>query len=71
RKIRNNKKDTTCDRYGKTLVNPNKLHEHLRRKNPCKAKTDTPIQPSIQIPIQISIQALLQAPIQKIANSIF
>ncbi|CAI2198927.1 1637_t:CDS:1, partial [Funneliformis geosporum] len=43
------------------LANPNKLHEYLRRKNLCKAKTDTSIQPPIQMPIQTSIQAPVQA----------
>ena len=62
RKIRSDKKDTTCDRCGRILANPNKLREHLRRKNPCKAKTDTSIQPPIQMPIQTFIQAPVQAP---------
>ncbi|CAI2195897.1 5090_t:CDS:1, partial [Funneliformis geosporum] len=35
------------------------------KKNPCKVKTNTPIQPPIQMPIQTSIQAPLQAPVQK------
>ena len=62
RKSRSDKKDTTCKRCGKVCVNPNKLREHLRRKNPCKPLTvnqeaiQETIQPPIQTPIQISIQ---------------
>jgi len=30
------KKNTTCERCGKSLSTPQKLREHRRRKNPCK-----------------------------------
>ncbi|POG72196.1 hypothetical protein GLOIN_2v1774047 [Rhizophagus irregularis DAOM 181602=DAOM 197198] len=36
RKSRSDKKDTICKRCSKVCVNPNKLREHLRQKNPCK-----------------------------------
>jgi hypothetical protein len=39
RKTRSDKKNTTCDRCGRTLANPNKLYEHLKRKNLCKLRT--------------------------------
>ncbi|RGB26882.1 hypothetical protein C1646_674443 [Rhizophagus diaphanus] len=37
RKTRSDKKETTCKRCGKKCSTPQKLCEHLRRKNPCKA----------------------------------
>ncbi|CAB4375949.1 unnamed protein product [Rhizophagus irregularis] len=40
RKTRSDKKNTTCDHCGRTLANPNKLREHLKRKNLCKLRTD-------------------------------
>ncbi|RIA87057.1 hypothetical protein C1645_828306 [Glomus cerebriforme] len=57
RKSRSDKKDTTCKRCGKVCVNPNKLREHLRRKNLCKPKTNTPIQAPVQEVNQEAIQA--------------
>src|SRR3954469_8172177 len=66
RKSRSDKKDTTCKRCGKVCVNPNKLREHLRRKNPCRPRTDNQeaIQEPIQVPIQMSIQVSIQTPVQ-------
>ncbi|GBB96466.1 hypothetical protein RclHR1_27600001 [Rhizophagus clarus] len=74
RKTRSDKKDTTCKRCGKVCVNPNKLREHLRRKNPCKPKTDTPIQAPVQEvnqevnqqPVQEAIQEPLQIPTREV-----
>ncbi|CAG8814135.1 7345_t:CDS:2, partial [Dentiscutata erythropus] len=40
RKIRNDKKGTTCKRCGRECSTPQKLREHLKRKNPCKALQD-------------------------------
>jgi hypothetical protein len=34
--VRKDKKSTTCNRCGRTLATPQKLREHLNRKNPCK-----------------------------------
>ncbi|CAB5162836.1 unnamed protein product [Rhizophagus irregularis] len=65
RKSRSDKKDTTCKRCGKVCVNPNKLCEHLRRKNLCKPLSE--ITASIQVPIQVPIQAPIQEVIQKSA----
>ncbi|CAI2194396.1 19115_t:CDS:1, partial [Funneliformis geosporum] len=65
------KKDTTYKLCDKVCVNPNKLREHLKRKNPCRPQTNNQeaiqetIQPSIQETIQPSIQTPFQAPIQK------
>ncbi|CAI2191577.1 6927_t:CDS:2 [Funneliformis geosporum] len=55
RKIRSDKKDTTCDYYSRILANANKLHEHLKRKNPS---------PSIQESNQQLIQEVIQEPVQ-------
>ncbi|CAG8606839.1 1130_t:CDS:1 [Paraglomus occultum] len=33
---RKEKKNTTCERCGKSLSTPQRLREHRRRKNPCK-----------------------------------
>jgi hypothetical protein len=33
---RKDKKNRTCDRCGKTVATPQKLREHLERKNPCR-----------------------------------
>ncbi|RGB33691.1 hypothetical protein C1646_761456 [Rhizophagus diaphanus] len=50
KKYRSDEKDTTCKCCGKVYVNLNKLHEHLRRKNPCKPLSE--ITASIHVPIQ-------------------
>jgi len=63
RKSRSDKKDTTCKRCGKVCVNPNKLREHLRRKNLCRPLSE--ITASIQVPIQVPIQAPIQVTIQE------
>ena len=74
RKSRSDKKDTTCKRCGKVCVNPNKLREHLRRKNPCRplseitASIQVPIQVSIQAPIQVTIQEPVQIPVQALTT---
>ena len=36
RKARSDKKGTTCKRCGRECSTPQKLREHLKRKNPCK-----------------------------------
>ena len=36
RKTKNDKKGTTCEHCGKKCSMPQKLHEHLNRKFPCK-----------------------------------
>ena len=62
RKSRSDKKDTTCKRCGRVCANPNKLREHLRRKNPCRPLSE--ITASIQVPIQVPIQTPIQEVIQ-------
>ena len=57
RKTRSNKKDTICKRCGHECSTPQKLREHLKRKNPCRPKTDTPI----QAPIQVNQQSVQEA----------
>ena len=65
RKSRSDKKDTTCKRCDKVCVNPNKLREHLRQKNPCRLLSE--ITASIQVPIQVPIQVTIQVPKQVIS----
>ena len=56
RKTRSDKKDTICKRCGHECSTPQKLREHLKRKNPCK-----PLQDKKDIaPIQVSIQEVNQ-----------
>ncbi|CAG8718814.1 17435_t:CDS:2, partial [Acaulospora morrowiae] len=40
RKTRSNKRGTTCERCGRECSTPQKLREHLKRKNPCKPLQD-------------------------------
>ena len=61
RKTRSDKKDTTCKHCGKVCVNPNKFHEHLKQKNPCRPKTDTLIQAPIQVIQEVSQQSIQEA----------
>ncbi|CAB4405240.1 unnamed protein product [Rhizophagus irregularis] len=60
RKTRSDKKDTICKRCGHECSTPQKLCEHLKRKNPCKSlqkqKEVAFIQTPIQMPIQIKAQ---------------
>ncbi|CAG8857106.1 5023_t:CDS:2, partial [Gigaspora margarita] len=35
---RSDKKDTTCERYGKELSIPQRLRTHLERDNPCRPR---------------------------------
>ena len=56
RKSRSDKKNTTCKRCGHKCSTPQKLREHLKRKNLCK-----PLQDKKDIaPIQVSIQEVNQ-----------
>ncbi|PKK43424.1 hypothetical protein RhiirC2_804279, partial [Rhizophagus irregularis] len=50
------KKDTICKRCGHECLTPQKLHEHLKRKNLCKPLQKQKEVASIQTPIQVSIQ---------------
>src|SRR5215213_4287994 len=43
-KIRIDKKNRTCKRCGYTCATPQKLREHLERKNPCRAQNFVPVQ---------------------------
>jgi hypothetical protein len=61
RKTRNDKKDTICKRCGHECSTPQKLREHLKRKNPCKPIQKQKEVASIQTPIQVSIQKDNQA----------
>ncbi|CAI2191367.1 12129_t:CDS:2 [Funneliformis geosporum] len=56
RKARSDKKGTTCKRCGREYSTPQKLREHLKRKNLCK-----PLQKQKEV---ASIQTLIQVPIQ-------
>ena len=56
RKTRSDKKDTICKRCGHECSTPQKLREHLKRKNPCKALQKQKEVASIQTPIQVPIQ---------------
>ncbi|PKK57615.1 hypothetical protein RhiirC2_797722 [Rhizophagus irregularis] len=51
-KTRSDKKDTICKCCGHECLMPQKLREHLKRKNPCK-----PLQKQKKVPIQKAIQA--------------
>ena len=58
RKSRSDKKDTICKRCGHECSTPQKLREHLKRKNPCKPlQNQRDITSSIQEPIQIPISS--------------
>src|SRR4051794_20014828 len=62
RKTRTDKKDTICKCCGHECSTPQKLREHLKRKNPCKPLQKQKEVASIQMPIQVPIQkANLQA----------
>ncbi|CAB5214196.1 unnamed protein product [Rhizophagus irregularis] len=56
RKARSDKKGTTCKRCGRECSTPQKLREHLKRKNPCKPLQKQKEVASIQTPIQVPIQ---------------
>src|SRR3954463_5301860 len=60
RKTRTDKKDTICKRCGHECSTPQKLREHLKRKNPCKPLQKQKEVASIQAPIQVSIQKAIQ-----------
>ncbi|PKK60229.1 hypothetical protein RhiirC2_793631 [Rhizophagus irregularis] len=64
RKARSDKKGTTCKRCGRECSTPQKLREHLKRKNPCKPLQKQKEVASIQTPIQVSIQEANQQAIQ-------
>ncbi|CAG8543823.1 5165_t:CDS:2, partial [Acaulospora morrowiae] len=40
--VRKDKKNRTCNRCGKTVATPQKLREHLERKNPCRPINQIP-----------------------------
>ncbi|CAG8780324.1 6134_t:CDS:1, partial [Rhizophagus irregularis] len=61
RKTRNDKKDTICKRCGHECSTLQKLCEHLKRKNPCRPKTDTPIQAPIQVIQEVNQQSVQEA----------
>jgi hypothetical protein len=44
------KKNRTCERCGYTCATPQKLREHLKRKNPCRPQNFIPIQAPIAEP---------------------
>jgi hypothetical protein len=69
RKSRSDKKDTTCKRCGKVCANPNKLREHLRRKNPCKPLQKQKEVASIQVPIQKANLQAIQVPEVQVESS--
>ncbi|PKY62894.1 hypothetical protein RhiirA4_490268 [Rhizophagus irregularis] len=52
RKTRSDKKDTICKCCGHECLTPQKLREHLKRKNPCK-----PLQKQKEVANQQAIQA--------------
>ncbi|CAB4418401.1 unnamed protein product [Rhizophagus irregularis] len=56
RKTKSDKKDTICKRCGHKCLTPQKLREHLKRKNPCKSLQKQKEVASIQTPIQVPIQ---------------
>ncbi|RIA97194.1 hypothetical protein C1645_814444 [Glomus cerebriforme] len=56
RKARSDKKGTTCKHCGRECSTPQKLREHLKRKNPCKPLQKQKEVASIQTPIQVPIQ---------------
>src|SRR3954464_14349562 len=64
RKSRSDKKDTICKRCGHECSTPQKLREHLKRKNLCKPLQKQKEVASIQAPIQVSIQKVTQQAIQ-------
>ncbi|CAI2181669.1 19484_t:CDS:2 [Funneliformis geosporum] len=43
KKIRSDKKDTTCNHCSRILANPNKLHKHFKRKNPYRINEFTSV----------------------------
>jgi len=55
RKTRSDKKDTICKRCGHECSTPQKLREHLKRKNLCKPLQKQKEVASIQTPIQVPI----------------
>src|SRR6266496_6334344 len=58
RKSRSDKKNTICKRCGHECSTPQKLREHLKRKNLCKPlQNQRDITSSIQEPVQIPISS--------------
>ncbi|CAB4488888.1 hypothetical protein RhiirA1_479122 [Rhizophagus irregularis] len=65
RKTRSNKKDTICKRCSHKCSTSQKLHEHLKQKNPCKPlQKQKKVAYHIQMPIQVPIQKANQQAIQ-------
>ena len=65
RKTRSNKKDTICKRCGHECSTPQKLREHLKRKNPCKPLQKQKEVAFIQVPIQKANLQAIQASVIK------
>ncbi|EXX67764.1 uncharacterized protein OCT59_022871 [Rhizophagus irregularis] len=64
RKTRSDKKDTICKRCSHECSTPQKLCEHLKRKNPYKPLQKQKEVAFIQMPIQVPIQKTNQQAIQ-------
>ncbi|RGB26006.1 hypothetical protein C1646_770992 [Rhizophagus diaphanus] len=58
RKTRSDKKDTICKCCGHECSISQKLCKHLKRKNLCRPKTDTPIQAPIQVIQEVNQQSV-------------
>src|SRR5215469_3534702 len=65
RKARSDKKGTTCPCCGHKCSTPQKLREHLKRKNPCKSLQEWKNVAFTKVPIQASIQEFKQHPIRE------
>ncbi|CAG8799878.1 20271_t:CDS:2, partial [Dentiscutata erythropus] len=69
RKTRSDKKDTICKRCGHKCSTPQKLREHLKRKNLYKLLQNQKNIASIQIPIKEPIQEDIQEPVQVVKTT--
>ena len=54
------KKNRTCERCGYTCATPQKLREHLKRKNPCRPQNFVPVQAPIAEPEIITSSTNMQ-----------
>jgi len=63
RKSRSDKKNTICKRCGRECSTPQKLREHLKRKNLCKPLQEWKDVASTKVPILAPIQEFKQHPI--------
>src|SRR5436190_18177719 len=75
RKTRSDKKDVICKRCGHECSTPQKLREHLKRKNPCKPLQDQKdIASSIQVVVTSQVHAVQEAnqqPFKKLFKNLF